>query len=92
MDYKIKYKYCSIQDVYLIQDTFITFSRPYEAARQIGDDVLYLWTVPNNVFVNLHSFTLIPKLITKVRYNNRRAKFRKIIFGSNDKTNFIDCT
>ena len=82
----------TIQPVYLIQDTFITFSRPCEAARQIGDDVLYLWTVPNNVFVNLHSFTLIPKLITKVRYNNRRAKFRKSIFGSNGKTYFINCT
>ena len=76
----------------LIQDTFITFSRPCEAVRQIEDDVLYLWIVPNKNYVNSNSFTLIPKLITKVRYNGRRAKFWKLIFGSNDKTNFINCT
>jgi hypothetical protein len=31
----------------MIQDTFITFNRPCEVARQIGDGVLYLWTIPN---------------------------------------------
>jgi hypothetical protein len=31
-------------------DTFITFNRPCEAARQIGDGVLYLWTMPNKDF------------------------------------------
>jgi hypothetical protein len=34
----------------LKQDTFITLSRPWLAARQIGDDVLYqvyLWIVSN---------------------------------------------
>jgi hypothetical protein len=27
-DYMITYKHCSIQDIYLIHDTFITFSSP----------------------------------------------------------------
>ena len=82
----------TIQHVYLIQDTFITFSRPCEAARQIGAMYCIYGWCKIMFFVNLHSFTLIPKLITKFRYINRRAKFRKSIFGSNGKTYFINCT
>jgi hypothetical protein len=64
-DYMIKYKYCNIQDVYLIQDTFITFSRSCEAARQIGKDfqerrMMYCnyGRCRINNFLNLHSCNL----------------------------------
>ena len=47
---------CINPDTGYIYMYLVTFNRPCEAARQIGDGVLYLWKMPNKIFCKFTFF------------------------------------